>query len=182
MFFHYHVRRFRHIAHFFRDKLLDPASLCQHRRSPCHFVKGGNTIPYYSFLVNRLFLRYNKGIMSTSLYPIKLYLKKRPNLIMLSLGLLLNIALWLWLRIHIGSDTQQVFLHYNILFGVDLIGPWFKIFYLPMTGLAIFLFNGILAWLLFPRDRFASYVLNVISVLCQILLFVAGWLLVYLNV
>ena len=69
------------------------------------------------------------------IYPIMLYLRNLPNLIMLSLSLFLNLATWTWLLWQISPTSGQIFLHYNILFGVDLVGPWWKILYLPITAL-----------------------------------------------
>ena len=116
------------------------------------------------------------------MYPIKLYFKHLPNLIMLPVGLLFNLASWVWLLWQINPQPEPIFLHYNILFGVDYIGEWWKVLYLPIVGLFIFLVNGILAWILFSRDKFASQVLNFVSVLCQIFILIASALLVFLNV
>lgn len=116
------------------------------------------------------------------LYPIKLYFKYLPNLITLSLSLLLNILLWIWLLWKINPGPDPVFLHYNILFGVDFIGEWWQVLFLPLAGLLIFLINGIIAWMLFSKDKFISLLLNAVSLLCQMIIFIAGALLVFLNV
>jgi len=101
---------------------------------------------------------------------------------MLSLSLFLNLATWIWLLWQIGPTPEPIFLHYNILFGVDLVGPWWKVLYLPITGIIILLVNGTLGWLLFGRDKFIAQFLNAVTVLCQIFLFITAALLVFLNV
>lgn len=116
------------------------------------------------------------------MYPIKLYIKHLPNLIMIPLGLLLNLASWVWLLSQIKPQTDPIFLHYNILFGVDYIGEWWKVLYLPIVGLFILLINTILGWVLFGKDKFAAQVLNFTSILCQVFILIAAALLVFLNV
>jgi hypothetical protein len=116
------------------------------------------------------------------MYPIKLYFKHLPNLILLFLGFLLNLASWIWLLWQIKPQTDPIFLHYNILFGVDSIGEWWKVFYLPVVGLFIYIVNAILGWILFGRDKFTSQLLNFVSVLCQVFILIAAALLVFLNV
>lgn len=120
--------------------------------------------------------------MFKDIYPLKLYLRHLPNIIMFAASIILNIITWFWLFWQIKPQADQIFLHYNILFGVDLVGPWWRIMFVPLTGLAIIFINAILGWMLFGKDKFAAQLLNAVSVLCQIFLLVAASLLVFLNV
>lgn len=115
-------------------------------------------------------------------YPLKLYFRHLPNLIILSLALLVNAAIWVWLLSQIGPQSEQIFLHYNILFGVDYVGEWWRVLFLPISGLVIMLANGVIGWALFGKDKFYAHLLNAVSLFCQIFLFVAAALLVFLNV
>ncbi|HCC13202.1 MAG TPA: hypothetical protein DEP63_00440 [Candidatus Magasanikbacteria bacterium] len=115
-------------------------------------------------------------------YPLKLYLKKRQNIILLGSSLVLNIASWIWLLLNIRPSVDQVFLHYNILFGVDLVGSWYNVLSLPIAGFLIILLNALLGWFLFKQDEFAAYLLNAIAVLVNMFLLVSSALLVFLNV
>lgn len=116
------------------------------------------------------------------MYPLKLYFKRRANLVTLSTSLALNLFTWGWLLFYIRSQTEPLFLHYTVLFGVDYTGNWYEVFLVPLTGFAVFLINLILGWLLFHKDDFAGYVLNTVSVFVQIILLVTAVLLVLLNV
>jgi len=116
------------------------------------------------------------------LYPIKLYVKHLPTLLFIGISLLLNIFTWIWLLIEIRPQTEPVFLHYNILFGVDFVGEWWQALYLPISGLAIIVVNAAMGWLLFSRDKFLAQILNGISLFCQLFLLFAAALLVFLNV
>lgn len=115
-------------------------------------------------------------------YPLKLYIQKRQNLMLFGGTIVLNAASWIWLATHIHPHLGQVFLHYNILFGVDLVGPWYAVYTLPLAGLCIFLLNGMLGWVLFKQDAFAAYLLNTIALVVNTLLLVSSALLVFLNV
>lgn len=120
--------------------------------------------------------------MSQKLYPLKLYLKYKPVLITTSISLLLNLCAWFWLLLQIRPSDEQVFLHYNILFGVDLIGNWWKVYYVPIAGLLIILVNLVIGWLLFQKDKFVAQLLVFIALYCQIVVVTVSLLLVFLNV
>jgi hypothetical protein len=115
-------------------------------------------------------------------YPIKLYLKYKPNLIMLFLAILANILTWFWIIFRIRPQEDLIFLHYNILFGVDYIGEWWRVFYIPTIGLLILFINFVIGWVLFSKDKFISVILNAISVISGVFLLVIAALLVFLNV
>lgn len=116
------------------------------------------------------------------MYPLKLYFKNIPIVVMIILSVFLNMATWFWLLWQIQPQPEPIFLHYNILFGVDYIGEWWKVLYLPAGGLFILIINTILGWLLFAKDKFVAQFLNAISVFCQVFLLIAAALLVFLNV
>lgn len=114
-------------------------------------------------------------------YPINIYLKFRPTIVLFALSILILLVNWIWLLSTIGIHGDTAFLHYSILYGVDLTGPTYRLYTLPFVGLVFFLINGILGWLLFSRERFYSIVLNTISVFCQVFLLVGTALLIFLN-
>ena len=120
--------------------------------------------------------------MAKHTYPIKLYFKYRFNLVMFILALSLNIANWIWIVLRIRPQEDLIFLHYNILFGVDYIGEWWRVYFVATTGLIILIINFLLGWLLFNKDKFVSIIMNIVSVVSQIFLLIATAILVFLNV
>ena len=116
------------------------------------------------------------------IYPIKIYLLSIPNIILLSLAILTNIGIWVWLLWQIRPQEEFIFLHYNVLFGVDKIGPWYHVLALPLLGVAVILINTIIGWIHFEKDKFVGFILNMVSVFCQMFLAIAAYLLVFLNV
>ncbi len=115
------------------------------------------------------------------IYPIKLYLKYKVSWLLIGLALLLNVATWIWLAVSITPQENAIYLHYNILFGIDYIGEWWRVFGVPATGTAILLVNFLIGWFLFAKDKFVSLVVNSISLICQIFLLVMAGLLIFLN-
>ena len=116
------------------------------------------------------------------MYPLKLYSRHPVTLVCLLASLLVNLAIWFWLATQIPPTGEPIFLHYNVLFGVDEIGDWSQIFFLPLAGLALVCVNGLLGWFCFQKDKYLAHLLNGMALVCQIFLLVAAALLVALNV
>jgi hypothetical protein len=115
-------------------------------------------------------------------YPFKLYIRHPYTKILLIITVVLNLLVWLSIALFIKPQDDPIFLHYNVLFGVDYLGLWWKILFLPLTGIMITLVNGVLGWLLFSKDKFVAHLLNTISVLSHIFILVATALLIFLNI
>lgn len=79
-----------------------------------------------------------------------------PSRIYLGVILFLNLVLWFQaIAIFQRLNGDFLILHYNIDFGVDLLGVPQKIFYFPIAALLVFLLNFILVTL-FSRHRDAK--------------------------
>ncbi len=85
----------------------------------------------------------------------------RPFLIAAIAALALNLLSWLFAAIiqrSIGSGLAV--LHYNVIFGVDLIGDATRIYVLPLLGMGLYIVNFLLAATLGSKqERFVSYLL-----------------------
>jgi hypothetical protein len=101
---------------------------------------------------------------------------------MLLSSLILNLAAWVWLFFQIGPQEDQIFLHYNILFGVDLIGEWSRVFLVPLFGLFLILFNAAIGWIFFSNNKFISQVFNAVALLSQIFIFMDASIVILLNI
>jgi len=71
------------------------------------------------------------------------YLGNKINSGLAILGIGANIINWLILLILLKPATENIILHYNVYFGVDMIGKRFQVFILPGVGLIIFIINFI---------------------------------------
>jgi hypothetical protein len=74
-------------------------------------------------------------------------------------------------------------LHYNVYFGVDLLGAWWQVFLLPGVSLLFVLANLVLAERLYTvkRERFAAYLLLLGSVLLFLAVLFGCLSLVFIN-
>ena len=87
----------------------------------------------------------------------------------LIISLVLNAALWaasIFLARALGDGLAV--LHYNVVFGIDLIGNANQIYIMPLVALGIIVLNGVLAsYFLFRRERVAVLILNGAALLCN---------------
>lgn len=120
--------------------------------------------------------------MSNQIYPFRLYNKRLSILVPAVLSLLVNFLSWFWLFWQIPREDQQLFLHYNVLFGVDKVGSYAGVFVITIIGLALLIINYLLGWLMFNHDSYSSIILNYMSLICQIFVFVGTLLIVFMNV
>ena len=68
-----------------------------------------------------------------------------------------NLANWGALAFFIRKVDFPIILHYNVYFGVDIIGNWWETYFLPAAGTVIFAVNVLLAYFFYQRkERIAS--------------------------
>ena len=102
-------------------------------------------------------------------------------------SIILNIITWfiLWYELHAYSYSNefgQIFLHYNIYFGIDNIGYWTAAFIIPILGLFIIIFNNLLAYIFYLQEKLISQLLIFTQTILQIILFIAAIFLILLNI
>ena len=120
--------------------------------------------------------------MLLPLHPFQLFIKRRSIAVMLMVSLLVNLFMWIWITLNIRPTSEPVFLGYNILFGVNLIGDWWKLYALPLLGGSILIINMLAGWVLYKIDTFFAHILLATAVLVQMTLAASLWVLVFLNV
>jgi len=102
-------------------------------------------------------------------------------------SVLINLLIWviLYLKIYPLSyltEYGQIFLHYNTYFGIDKIGSWYQILFIPALGLFIIIFNNIISYIFYLRERLISYSLIIANVALQVILLAAAMFIVLLNI
>ncbi len=90
----------------------------------------------------------------TSLPPA---LKNRILLGTSALALCVNALHWLFVATRLSVRDMTLPAHYNIYFGIDLVGPWWYAFLLPVAGSSIVVVNIALAFLLHKKKAIATY-------------------------
>jgi len=114
-------------------------------------------------------------------YYLKMYLRDWRNSLGLSISVVFQVYIWIFLALNIKPEMERIFLHYNIIFGVDLLGEWWKIYYLPIAGLLVLIVNSCLAVLVYKKSKFISWLLNFSILFFHIFLLIVARLLVRLN-
>jgi len=67
-----------------------------------------------------------------------------------------------------------IILHYNVYLGVDIIGDWWQMYFLPIIGNLFFLVNTALAYFFYQkRERLAAYIFLLASFFVEAGIFIA---------
>ncbi len=97
-------------------------------------------------------------------------------------SLVFNLAIWSVLAFFVRPVDFPIILHYNVFFGVDIIGDWKQAFFLPGLGFFILGINIWLAYFLFSKkERIAAYIFLLTSFFVQISLAVSVASLILIN-
>ncbi|MBU0614347.1 hypothetical protein KJ766_03660 [Patescibacteria group bacterium] len=98
-------------------------------------------------------------------------------------GLFLVLSLFIiWWKLFPEIAQQTAIpLHYNTHFGVDLFGPWWQIFLVPIFQLSILIVNVVVAIIVWQKDVVLAKMTLVASVITNILLFLSMIFIVLLN-
>lgn len=110
------------------------------------------------------------------------YFKSAIVLWLIILSLSVNLSEWIILKIFVRPVDFPIILHYNVYFGVDMVGNYKSVFIVPLIGLALFLVNSILSIYFYRRkERIASYLLLMAAFMIQLSLFVAALSIIIIN-
>ncbi|MFA5076375.1 MAG: hypothetical protein WC480_03080 [Patescibacteria group bacterium] len=110
-----------------------------------------------------------------------IFLQDRILIIFFGIALVLNLLLYFGLYWQIQPSAEPVFLHYNIYFGIDLIGGWQEVYLMPIVGSFLLVINLILAYFFYHSEKIVSYLLLGISLLIEVLLLVGGVMVIMVN-
>lgn len=126
-------------------------------------------------------LRHAKISVLMFRYP-KVYWKDRWVWMPAVFLLLFQLFMWVYAAVYVRPTADQIFLHYNVVFGVDLIGDWWKILAVPLGGVVIFLLNFTLSWYCYSEDKILSRFLVFVAASLNLFLAIAFYLVVGLNI
>lgn len=79
-----------------------------------------------------------------------------------------GIADWVALIVYIRPIDLPLVLHYNVYLGVDIIGDWWQMYFLPAIADIFFIANTILAYIFYQKkERLAAYIFLLASFFVQ---------------
>ncbi len=85
----------------------------------------------------------------------------------------INIITFFWVRYKINPGNRIMALHYNIVVGVDWYGLGKNLYSIPIAALIITIANFVLAKSLKANHFLLSFLAVIISIIVQLILFVA---------
>lgn len=110
------------------------------------------------------------------------YWQSRIVLWLLAASFMMNIINWLMLVIFVRPSVPTIILHYNVYFGVDVMGHRGWAYLLPAIGIFLLLINNFLASYFYSnKERIASYVLLITSLMIQLSLIIASISVIIIN-
>lgn len=111
---------------------------------------------------------------------------RKRKLVVVSVGLSLislafSVLLPIWRLFPDIQEQPAIPLHYNIHFGVDSLGPWWKMFLYPAFGALVLIVNTILAMTIFEKDRVLRNLLLMTSIAVNVVIAIAMVFVVLVN-
>ena len=97
------------------------------------------------------------------------------------LAAIVNSILWLVISGKFGWSAEKIPLHFNVVYGIDLLGPAWQLYVLPLTGAVLLGINFLLSAVLYPREKLYAYFLTNASLFVQAVLLVALVLIFAIN-
>jgi len=110
------------------------------------------------------------------------FFKDKFIIIFFIITIIINFTLWVILSQKIKPNPEPIPLHYNIYFGIDLIGLWYKIYFIPGAGFLIIFINLLLSSIIYKREKIISYFLMIAASVAQIILLGATLLIIQQSV
>lgn len=108
--------------------------------------------------------------------------KNRGNQLVLAGAVFLNILNWIILWIWIEPVDLPIILHYNVYFGVDVLGNWSQVFFSPILGIFFLAVDGGMAGFLHSKgEKMGSYLLLLGGLILQFCLVIYSLSLIVIN-
>lgn len=107
---------------------------------------------------------------------LKEFLHNRSIIMILVIGFVINLLNLIYLLLKVKPSAEPIPLHYNIYFGIDLIGQWYKVFINPAVGFIIYFINTIISFIIYKRLKLIAYLLTSLSIFISLILIGATWL------
>jgi len=112
---------------------------------------------------------------------LKSHFKDRFVFYSLAVSLFFSFASSVYIFARINWSLERLFLHYNIIFGVDRMGEVRDLWYFFAGILGVMIFNYLLSLFLYTKDKVLSRAVMVFTGVWQIFMFIVVSVIVSLN-
>ena len=109
------------------------------------------------------------------------FISDRLNLGLNAAALLINIIHWIVLFLKIKPTEPSIVLHYNVIYGADLVDRAAFIYMIPASALLILILNYLVANFLSRREKLTGYFLGFASIAIQVVFLLATFSLIIVN-
>lgn len=93
-----------------------------------------------------------------------------------------NIGVWILLGFFVHPTELPLRLQYNVFFGTSLHTPWWYAYILPLMGMAFFLIDLMVGYILYhAKERIAAYIVLLGALFANIALLIAAISVVFNN-
>lgn len=86
------------------------------------------------------------------------------------LAALANAGIWAALFWTAVPTDAPIILHYNIYFGVDVVGNWKSLFFMPALAAGLLFLNLVLSRFFYYKERLASYLFAGTALILQLMM------------
>ncbi|TAK97075.1 hypothetical protein EPO05_00220 [Patescibacteria group bacterium] len=101
---------------------------------------------------------------------------------MLIAACFLNVGTWLAMAFFVRPVDYPIILHYNVYFGVDIMGDWWQAYSLPGVALVFLLINLSMAYTFYARkERIAAYLFLIAAFFVQLGITIASATIIRIN-
>jgi hypothetical protein len=83
--------------------------------------------------------------------------------------------------IKIKPGSENILLHYNVIYGTDLVDKGIYAYIIPGLALLFLLINATVSFFIFQKEKLASYFLGMANVPVQVIFLAAALTLVLAN-
>ena len=111
----------------------------------------------------------------------KSFISDRLNFVAVGVALVINIIHWLVLYIKVRPGNDNILLHYNVIWGPDLVDKSSYVYLIPLVALIMLVANLIISVVFYHREKLASYFFNYAGIAVQLVFFVPTLLLIKIN-
>jgi hypothetical protein len=113
--------------------------------------------------------------------PKKSFISDRLNYVSLGVALLINSIHWAVLLFKIKPGENSILLHYNVIYGPDLVDKANYAYLVPLIALIIFIVNLLIALYFYRKEKLGAYFLNFAGIPIQLIFLAASLVLISAN-
>ena len=111
----------------------------------------------------------------------KSFIQDPQNFVSLGIALLINIIHWVVLLFKIQPSDERILLHYNVVYGSDIVDKSYYIYFIPSLALFFLVLNSLVSSTMYKREKLASHFLNIASIAVQVIFITASIVLIIAN-